>query len=342
MRFHAASAVILASSVLSFATAAGAARPADPILLSVSDKGKLTLVNLRTGRIRHLMRAYQASWSPDGKRIAFAGRHGGGRGDLFVIDADGRNLRRLTHSDDIEEHDPVWSSDGKRLAYFAQDQALSQDDLMVLSFSTGMAASVVRGRPLKGQLEWSPDGRKFAFVTSWAAGHGVQVIDATNGEAVDAWLGQKYPVWSPDGSSVAYVFTENEQTQLMVAKRDGSGARVLYRGEKDIGVGDIAWSPSGHTLAFRHGAWSVNWSQIMVVDTGSGRARPLTNRRGHADGSPSFSLDGKRIAFVRQAFGERPRVPRLAVLPSLGGAVRVYRNARMSSESIPLWRPRAH
>lgn len=342
MTFHAKGALILASSLLSFTTAAGAERPADPTLLSVSDTGKLMLVNVRTGSVRHFLRAYQATWSPDGRRVAFAGRGQGGPGDLFLVDADGRNLRRLTHSDDIEEHDPVWSPDGKRLAYFAQDQALTQDDLMVLSLSTGVSASILRGRPLKGRLEWSPDGRKFAFATSWAAGHGVHVIDATSGKAVDAWLGQKYPVWSPDGSSVAFVFTENEQTQLMVAKGDGSGARVLYRGEKDIGVGDIAWSPNGHTLAFRHGAGSVNWSQIMLVDTGTGRARPVTNRRGHADGSPSFSQDGKRIAFVRQAFGERPHVPRLAVVPSLGGVVRVYRSARMNSESIPLWRPRAH
>ena len=341
MRVNAGSAAILASCLLPFTTAAGAARPADPTLLSVSDAGKLTLVNARTGRIRHFASAYQATWSPDGKRIAFAGRAGGGWGDLFVIEADGSHLRRLTHSDDIEEHDPVWSSDGKRLAYFAQDQALSQDDLIVLSLSTGVSASVVRGPPLKSGLEWSPDGRKFAFATSWAAGHGVQVIDASSGEAVDAWLGQKYPVWSPDGSSVAFVFTENEQTRLVVAKRDGSGARVLYRGEKDIGVGDIAWSPNGHTLAFRHGALSVNWSQIMVVDTGTGRARPLTSRRGHADGSPSFSEDGNRIAFGRMKFGLQPRVPRLALVPSRGGAVHVYLGAR-TSWAAPLWRPRAH
>jgi dipeptidyl aminopeptidase/acylaminoacyl peptidase len=156
MRFHAMSVAILASSLLSFTTAAGAARPADPTLLAVSDAGKLTLVNAQTGRVRHFLRAYQATWSPDGKRIAFTGRGQGGPGDLFLIDADGRNLRRLTHSDDIEEHDPVWSSDGKRLAYFAQDQALSQDDLMVLSLATGMSATVVRGRPLKADWNGRP------------------------------------------------------------------------------------------------------------------------------------------------------------------------------------------
>jgi Tol biopolymer transport system component len=341
MRFRAGSAVILASSLLSFTTAAGAARPADPTLLSVSDAGKLTLVNVRTGRVRHFLQAYQARWSPDGKRIAFAGRSGGGPGDLFLIDADGGELRRLTHSDDIEEHDPVWSSDGKRLAYFAQHQALSQDDLMVLSLSTGVSSSILRGRPLKGRLEWSPDGRKFAFSTSSGATSGARVIDATTGQPIDAWLGQDYPVWSADGSSVAYVVTENEQTRLLVAKQDGSHVRVLYRGEKDIGVGGLTWSPNGRTVAFHHGGWSVNWSQIMAVDLATGRVRPLTEARGHADAFPMFSQDGKRIAFGRMKFGQQPRAPRVAVVLSRGGAVHVYRSAR-TNWAAPLWRPGAH
>jgi Tol biopolymer transport system component len=342
MRFRAWSAVILASSLLPFTAAAGAARHADPTLLSVSDAGKLTLVNVRTGRVRHFPQAYQASWSPDGKRIAFAGRSRGEPGDLFLIDADGRELRRLTHSDRIEEHDPVWSSDGKQLAYFAQNQALSQDDLIVLSVSTGLSASILRGRPLKGRLEWSPDGRKFAFVASGISPHGgARVVDATTGQPVDGWLGQNYPAWSADGSRVAYVVTENEQARLVVAKQDGSQVRILYRAQKDVGVGGVTWSPNGRTVAFHHGGWSVNWSQIVAVDTATGRVRPLTEARGHADTFPAFSQDGKRIAFARMTFGRQPRVPRVAVILSRGGAVHVYRDAR-TTWAAPLWRPRAH
>jgi Tol biopolymer transport system component len=336
MRLHAKHAALLAGSLLTLTTAAGAARPADPTLLAVSDSGRLTLVNARTGRVRQLMPAYQATWSPDGKRIALAGQ-----GDLFAINADGSHLRRLTHDIDVAENDPVWSPDGRRLAYLAQNQAQSEDDLMVLNLSTGITAPVIRGRPLKTRLAWSPDGRTFAFATSRPTGRGVQVIDASAGQPVDAWLEQNYPLWSPDGSSVAYVLTENERVKLVVAKGDGSGARILYRGEKDVGVGDIAWSPNGQSLAFRHGGWSVNWSQIMVVDTTTGRIRRLTERRGQSDLLPSFSPDGRRIAFARLTFGERPRVPRLAVISSRGGAVRVYRGVHMSS-AVPLWRPRAH
>jgi Tol biopolymer transport system component len=118
MRLYAKSTTVFVGGLLSLTTAAGAAPFPDPTLLAVSDTGKLILVNLRTGRVRHFLHAYRATWSPDGKRIAFAGRNGGGWGDLFVIDADGSHLRRLTRDDEFEEHDPVWSADGKRLAYF--------------------------------------------------------------------------------------------------------------------------------------------------------------------------------------------------------------------------------
>ncbi len=202
MRVRAKVAAVLACSVLPLTSAAAATRPADPTLLTVSETGKLTLVNLRSGRVRQFMRAYQATWSPDGRRIVFVGRGERGLGDLFVINSDGSHLHRLTHDDSVEEHDPVWSSDGNRLAYFAQRQALFQDDLIVLSLSTGVSASIARGRPLKEQLEWSPDGRKLAFATSSSATRGIRVVDATTGQPVDTWLGNNYPLWSPDGSRV--------------------------------------------------------------------------------------------------------------------------------------------
>jgi tricorn protease-like protein len=167
------------------------------------------------------------------------------------------------------------------------------------------------------------------------------VIDATTGQPIDAWLGQNYPVWSADGSSAAYVVTENEQAQLVVAKQDGSDVRILNRGKKDVGVGGLTWSPNGRTIAFHHGGSSVNWSQIMAVDTATGRVRPLTVARGHADTFPAFSQDGKRIAFARMTFGRQPRVPRVAVVLARGGAVHVYRGAR-TNWAAPLWRPRAH
>jgi TolB protein len=57
-----------------------------------------------------------AAWSPDGKTIAITGRIGGGTSDLYLIDPDGTNLRRLTN-DAVVDSRPVWSPDGTEIAF---------------------------------------------------------------------------------------------------------------------------------------------------------------------------------------------------------------------------------
>ena len=53
------------------------------------------------------------SWSPDGKRIAFAGNR-----DIYVMDADGGNQQRLTENRTNDE-DPSWSPDGKHIVFMS-------------------------------------------------------------------------------------------------------------------------------------------------------------------------------------------------------------------------------
>src|SRR2546429_3523781 len=50
------------------------------------------------------------AWSPDGKQLVFTG-YDGGLSDLFVVNADGSNLRRLTN-DKYAHLEPSWSADG--------------------------------------------------------------------------------------------------------------------------------------------------------------------------------------------------------------------------------------
>ena len=59
------------------------------------------------------------SWSPDGKQLVFTG-YDGGLSDLFLVNADGSNLRRLTN-DKYADLMPVWSPDGQTIA-FATDR----------------------------------------------------------------------------------------------------------------------------------------------------------------------------------------------------------------------------
>jgi Tol biopolymer transport system component len=61
-------------------------------------------------------------WSPDHKRIIFSSDRDGERNvdNLYVMDADGRNARRLTNTPDETDWSAKFSPDGARVAYVAQ------------------------------------------------------------------------------------------------------------------------------------------------------------------------------------------------------------------------------
>ncbi len=65
--------------------------------------------------------AYGASWSPDGRSIAFATHRGGGpheefAADIWVMRSNGTELRRLTFAPS-EDGSPSWSPDGRLIAF---------------------------------------------------------------------------------------------------------------------------------------------------------------------------------------------------------------------------------
>jgi len=66
-----------------------------------------------TGRV---FEAFEPEWSPDGRRIAFAGDMGSGY-DIYVIGLDGRPAVRLTTNFAVPDRSPTWSPDGRRIAF---------------------------------------------------------------------------------------------------------------------------------------------------------------------------------------------------------------------------------
>jgi TolB protein len=68
--------------------------------------------------------AWEPAWSPDGSKIAFVGFPAGGAdcsclvgGDIYVSNADGTGLRRLTRTRRADDEHPTWSPDGKTIAF---------------------------------------------------------------------------------------------------------------------------------------------------------------------------------------------------------------------------------
>lgn len=91
----------------------------------------LYVIDLETGQETQLTNTTDEEndpeWSPDGTMIAFKSTQNTnttGREEIYVMDADGTNIRRLTNVTGWEsDHDPSWSSDSKYI-YFERFEGL--------------------------------------------------------------------------------------------------------------------------------------------------------------------------------------------------------------------------
>ena len=77
----------------------------------------------------HSARDFAPAWSPDGTRIAFTSYRDGNH-EIYVMDADGRNVIRLTNNSGWS---PAWSPDGARIAFVSLGEGIFDFGIYVMN-----------------------------------------------------------------------------------------------------------------------------------------------------------------------------------------------------------------
>lgn len=118
-----------------------------------------------------------ASWSPDGRRLAWAGGHPGRRYDsIYVMNADGTGLRRLTkHA--YNEYGFAWSPNGRWIVYGRENRL----GIYVIGADGRSNRRVTADAPAQGSsgaLTWAADGRSIAYTTDRTGRGDLYVIDS--------------------------------------------------------------------------------------------------------------------------------------------------------------------
>src|SRR5687768_16682595 len=104
-------------------------------------------------------------WSPDGKRIAYVLTRADLErsvydSDVWIVDADGRNGRRLTFAPGSDNR-PRWSPDGKSLAFLSDRSGRLA--VHVIDAGGGEARQLTTEPTAIRDFEWAPNGKSIAF-----------------------------------------------------------------------------------------------------------------------------------------------------------------------------------
>jgi dipeptidyl aminopeptidase/acylaminoacyl peptidase len=278
---------------------------------------------LRAGDIYQLRTVNDPQLSPDGAWVAYSvttadSAKDKSDSDVWMTSWDGTQSIRLTSSPEGEST-PRWSPDNRYLAFVSGRQEGKGGQVWLLDRRGGEAQRLTT---LKGGIEefaWSPDSKRLVLVLEEETDSIARkdtaekktpkpiVIDRYNFKRdIAGYLGTKR-------THLALFDVATKKLDTLTSERHDDAAP--------------SWSPDGQRLAFVRESPSepgkARDSDVFVIDARRGAvAKPLTDFDGPDGGRPSWSPDGRWIAFTR---GDEPKfyayhLNKLAVVPSDGSA----------------------
>jgi Tol biopolymer transport system component len=210
---------------------------------------------------------YDPAWSPDGSRLAFVSERDGAP-SIYVMAADGSSVTRRTRGP--YDTSPAWSPDGSTIAFAGRHDGSLQ--IATVGVADTSVVLLTRDPGYEGQPSWSPDGRQLAYVSDWLAydyasdiytiyANGTGLTRRTYGLGpFENLVYSLHPVWSPDGSMIAFVhgtIINESDMRFNVAIMSASGGFIrdlAWAGDipwvELLDPGSLAWSPDGRGIAY--------------------------------------------------------------------------------------------
>lgn len=239
------------------------------------------------------------AFSNDGRQIVFASDRDGDRSvppgqrrfELYVMDSDGSNVRRLTDNP-AWDGNPDWSPNGRRIAW-GSCRAGGKCDIKVMNADGSGATNLTNSDDYyDGVPTWSPNSRQILFSSDrdhdhslppLERGRDIYVMDADGGNVrrlTDSGY-NSIADWSPDGRRVVYMGGASGN-EIRVMNADGSGKTKLHDGSSPL------WSPNGSEIAF---IWK-NEGYVMKAD--GSEVRKLTLPSGQSFGPSDWAAPKTR------------------------------------------------
>jgi Tol biopolymer transport system component len=277
---------------------------------------------------------------------------------IWVMAADGGQRRALTPKN-LDAGPSAWSSDGEMIAFAGgrTGNGTSEHhpvDVYVQSLHSGGARRLSSSAvdQVIG-LSWSPDGTQIAVGELNPEGEG-SGDDASQIVLIDVGSGGRtvihrsvvgdgldlFPAWSPDGDTILFTrIAVPDLAELWMMNVDGSDSHMVVRA-----AGAASWSPDGERIAYtsfqdRNGETCREEcnpnGELYVMDADGSHQTRLTRTDTISESAPTWSPDGTRIAYFREA-DERGS---FIVTVGADGSCPVRITASGGEDVFPAWEP---
>jgi len=217
---------------------------------------------------------YGAEWSPDGAKIAFTSERDGNP-EAYIMNADGSEQINTSNNPDAYDAGPTWSPNGRYIAY--------------ASGSKKPAERIPPGSPYR---YWNSD----IYILDTDTGERTRVTTADNDDI--------YPVWSHDGTRLAFTSSRDGNNEIYIINTDGTGERRITNHLLQDNA--AFWLPGDRSLSFNRSEEidGEYLSEIYVADLQTGSVSRVTDRPEIVYFNGPLSPDTSTIAYA--AFTKDP------------------------------------
>jgi hypothetical protein len=271
-------------------------------------------------------------------RILFASNRDmdqtGNNYDLYVMDIDGKNVKRVSPRDIRDFSDAGWFPDGGSFTYVSTGD-MKTSGIYQTELTSGNTKKLTREMAYYSAPLWSPDGTRIAFLANTdiepdhtdvfvMSGSGANLKRLTHDSVEKVSL-----FWSPDSSQIGFAECLEKSCGTFFVGVDGKGLHQLSSPLTDF-AGDC-WSAATNKILGESGRDGY----IAIYSLNSDGSDPvrLTNSP-QGDMQPDWSPDGSRIVFTSRRDGH----PEIYVMNSDGSNQVRITSSHGSSEN-PQWSP---
>ena len=262
-------------------------------------------------------------FTPDGKKVFFVSNRMNNKRDVWSIDIDGSNLKRIAEIEGDTEHwrtvqYPVPTPDGKGLVLILYKKE-SVSGVWFMDIESGKTRRITSGGNGDYFPVMSPDGKEIVFESMRLGNLGssgdIWLVD-TSGKNYKRLTYENYPelypAWSPDGTKISYVANKEGIIDIWIMDRDGKHRKRVTKnilkevwGRKwlsmfnyndlfDAGYYHVSWHPDGTKLALTTWEPDKKESYLTILDFKEDISKVIDNLPEEKKNLSDYTLIGEK------------------------------------------------